>query len=329
MVANSQNVILVGEEETGLGQGEDDEDDDNDEEEENLETGEVLVTGGVTLTGEEVAGMEEAQEEEEEEEEEEEDLLSQAMGNEEKFMCGVSDWLGPLAVKRCSCVCVWVGGERGWLTGWYLHAMKNSSLGVGGGCLAVSICNEEKFMYMCVCVCVGGGGGGCLAVSICNEEKFMCMCVCVGGGGCLAVSTCMSGCIHLQWREVHVYVCCGGGGGGMSGCIHLQWREVHVYVCWGGGGCLAVSICSEEKFMCVWREVWGGGGGDVWLYLLGGGGDAWLYPFAMKRSSCVCVLREEGCLAVSFCNEEKFVWGGMGGQGWWGWWCLAVSTCNE
>ena len=104
MVANAQNVILVGEEETGLGQGEDDDNDEEEEEEENLETGEVLVTGGVTLTGEEVAGMEEAQEEEEEEEEEEEDLLSQAMGNEEKFMCGVSDWLGLLAVRRSSCV---------------------------------------------------------------------------------------------------------------------------------------------------------------------------------------------------------------------------------
>ena len=51
----------------------------------------MLVTGGVTLTGEEVSGIGEAQEEEEEEEEEEEDLLSQAMSSEEqKFMCGVS-----------------------------------------------------------------------------------------------------------------------------------------------------------------------------------------------------------------------------------------------
>ena len=50
---------------------------------------------------------------------------------------------------------------------------------------------------------------------------------------------------------------------------------------------------------------------------VGGGGDAWLYPFAMKRSSSVCVLREEGCLAVSICNEEFMCMcvGGGGGGG--------------
>ena len=78
-------------------------------------------------------------------------------------MCGVSDWLGPLAVKRSSCVCV--GGGVDWL----MSACNEEQFGGGGGGLAVSACNEEKFM--CVCVL---REEGCLAVSICNEEKFVC-----------------------------------------------------------------------------------------------------------------------------------------------------------
>ena len=108
---------------------------------------------------------------------------------------------GVLAVRACKvCVCV-----CGWVS-LHLELVWCVCVG-GGGVLAVRACMVcvcgggplQLELVWCVCVCVGGG---VLAVRACMV--YVCLCVCVGGGG---------GSLQLElvWY-MRVYGCEGGWG---------------------------------------------------------------------------------------------------------------------